>query len=204
VSLGLSYVHGYLSQWDQNSGVLDRAAELAEKAVALDDSNSTAHALLGMTAAYKRQEDKAVTNSKRTVSLGPNDAFAWVSLAQIMNLAGKPEEALTYAQKATRLDPRHQVNYSIVEGHAYNSLRRFEKAIAAYKAGDQADPWTHVGLIYAYSELSREQDARTEATEVMRLSPHFSLDEMKQTIPGNWYDPWHQHYLAQLRKAGLK
>jgi adenylate cyclase len=61
-----------------------------------------------------------------------------------------------------------------------------------------------VGLAYAYSELSREQDARAEAAEVMRLSPHFSLEKVKQRQPVNQNDPSNQHFLAELRKAGLK
>jgi len=83
-------------------------------------------------------------------------------------------------------------------------LGLFGNAVAAFKAGDPTNPWTHVGLAYAYSELGRERDAQTEAAEVMRRSPHFSLEEVKQRIPSNWHDPWHQHYIAELRKAGLK
>jgi TolB-like protein/tetratricopeptide (TPR) repeat protein len=202
--LSFVYFVGYAYQWDQDPSVLDRAAELAEKAVSLDDSSSTAYALLGWTAVYKRQRDKAVANGKRAVSLGPNDAFAWRALSEIMSFSGKPDEALADAQKAMRLDPRHPESYLPREGFAYNSLRRFEEAVAAFKAGDQTNPWTHVGLAYAYSELSREQDARVEAAEVMRISPHFSLEKAKQTLPINWNDPSNQHLLAELREAGLK
>jgi tetratricopeptide (TPR) repeat protein len=202
--LSFSYFIGYVWQWDQHSSALNRAAELVEKAVALDDTSSTAYALLGWTAAYKRQVDKAVANAKRAVSLGPNDAFAWSALSEIMQIAGDAQEGLADAQKAMRLDPRHPGPYFDEEGHNYNVLGLFDKAIAAFKAGDQANPWTHVGLTYAYSELSREQDAKAEAAEVMRRSRQFSLEQVKQTIPSNWSDPWHQRYLAELHKAGLK
>jgi adenylate cyclase len=202
--LSISYFVGYVWQWDQDLGAIDRAAELAEKAVVLDDSNSTAYALLGWTAAYKQQIERAVTNGKRAVSLGPNDAFAWSALSEIMQIAGNPHEGLADAQKAMRLDPRHPEAYFDEEGHNYLVLGLFGKAVAAFKVGDPTNPWTHVGLAYAYSELGRERDAQTEAAEVMRRSPHFSLEEVKQRIPSNWDDPWHQHYLAELRKAGLK
>jgi adenylate cyclase len=202
--MGLSYFVGYVWQWDQDPSALDRAAKLAEKAVALDDSNSTAYALLGFTDAYKRQPDKGVANSKRAVSLGPNDALAWLALSEIMQLSGNPEEGLADAQKAMRLDPRHPEVYFTQEGFSYIGLRRFEKAVAALKAGDQANPYAHAELAHAYAELSREQDARAEAAEVMRISPHFSLEEWKQRVPRNWNDPSNQDLLAELRKAGLK
>jgi TolB-like protein/Tfp pilus assembly protein PilF len=201
--LSLSYFFA-IWQWDQDPSVLDRAAGLVEKAVTFDDSSSTAYALRGWIAAYKRQGEKAVANGKRAVSLGPNDAFAWLVLSEIMELSKNHEGALADAQKGMRLDPRHPESYFFEEGHIYNSLRRFDEAVAAFKAGDQANPWTHVGLAYAYSELSREQDARAEAAEVMRLSPHFSLEKVKQRQPVNQNDPSNQHYLAELRKAGLK
>ena len=58
-------------------------------------------------------------------------------------------------------------------------------------------------LIHSYSELGREQDARAEAAEVLRLSPAFSLEEVER-MPGNWQGAEGQRYLSDLRKAGLK
>jgi len=34
---------------------------------------------------------------------------------------------------------------------------------------------SHLSLIQAYVELGREEDARAEAAEVMRMSPQFTL-----------------------------
>jgi adenylate cyclase len=201
--MGFFYFVGYVWQWEQDPGVLDRAAKLAEKAVALDDSNSTAYALLGYTDAYRRQRDRGVANGKRAVSVGPNDAFAWLALSEIMLLSGNPEGALAAAQKGMRLDPRHKELYFTHEGFSYIGLGRFEQAVAALKAGDQANPYTHAELAHAYAELGRAQDARAEGAEVMRISPHFSLKEWQRRVPRNWNDPANQELLAELRKAGL-
>jgi tetratricopeptide (TPR) repeat protein len=117
--------------------------------------------------------------------------------------AGKPEEVLAYAQKAIRLDPRHPQNYSLQEGQAYNRMGRYAEAVDALKRSEQNNPWVHVNLLYAYSELGREQDARAEATEVLRISPKFSLEELER-MHGNWHGPLGQRYLSDMRKAGLK
>ena len=205
-ALALSYFVGYIWQFDKDPGVLDHAAELVEKAIALDDSDSDAYAVRGWIEALKDQHDRAIADGKRAVSLDPNSAFAWLALADINNIlwaASKPEEVLAYAQKAIRLDPHHPGNYSMQEGCAYNQMGRYADAVDALKRSEQNNPWVHVHLIYSYSELGREQDARAEAAEVLRISPRFSLEEVER-MPGNWQGPFGQRYLSDLRKAGLK
>jgi adenylate cyclase len=216
-ALALSYFLGSIWQFDKDPGVLDRAAESVEKAIALDDSQAGAYAVRGWIAGIKGQHDRAVADGKRAVSLDPNSAFAWLALADINDAecvfpagimppdwgTSKPEEVLAYAQKAIRLDPRHPEKYSMPEGIAYNGMGRYAEAVAALKKSDQNNPWVHVNLVYAYSELGREQDARAEAAEVLRISPGFSLEEM-QRMPANWKGPLGQRFLSDLRKAGLK
>ena len=53
-----------------------------------------------------------------------------------------------------------------------------------------------------YSELGREEEARTEVAEVLRINPNFSLKVFKQRLP--YKDPAEvERYVAALRKAGL-
>ena len=216
-ALAVSYFLGSIWQFDKDPGVLDRATESVDKAIALDDSEADAYAVRGWIEGIKDQHDRAVADGKRAVSLDPNSAFGWLALADINDAecvfpagimppdwgTSKPEEVLAYAQKAIRLDPRHPEKYSMPEGVAYNGLGRYAEAVEALKRSDQSNPWVHVNLVYAYSELGREQDARAEAAEVLRISPGFSLEEV-QRMPGNWKGPLGQRYLSDLRKAGLK
>ena len=216
-ALAVSYFLGSIWQFDTDPGVLDRAAESVDKAIALDDSEADAYAVRGWIEGIKGQHDRAVADGKRAVSLDPNSAFAWIALADINDAecvfpagimppdwgASKPEEVLAYAQKAIRLDPRHPEKYSMPEGVAYNGMGRYAEAVEALKRSDQNNPWVHVNLVYAYSELGREQDARAEAAEVRRISPGFSLEEVER-MPGNWHGPLGQRYLSDLRKSGLK
>ena len=217
-ALALSYFLGAIWQFDNDpSAGLDRAAQLAEKAIALDDSEPSAYAVRGWIEGIRNQHDRAVADGKRAVSLDPNSAFAWMALAEISDAecvfpAGimppdwgkyKPDEVLAYAQKAIRLDPRHQEKYSLPEGVAYNGMGRYEQAVEALKKGDQSNPWVHVNLVYAYSELAREQDARAEAAEVLRISPGFSVKGI-ETMPADWKRVSGQRFLSDLRKAGIK
>src|SRR5712691_4366613 len=72
----------YLWQWDSGSRALDRAAELANKAIALDDSNVLAYAVRGWIAAKEAKRERAIADSEQAVSLDPNLAFGCGSLAR--------------------------------------------------------------------------------------------------------------------------
>ena len=205
-ALAFSYLESYIWQLDKDPGVLDRAAELVDKAIALDDSDSDAYAVRGWIEAEKDQHDRAIADGKQAVSLDPNSAFAWLALADINDILwaeSKPEKMLACAQKAIRLDPRHPESYSMQEGVAYNEMGRYAEAVEALKRSEQNNPWAHANLIHSYSQLGREQDARAEAAEVLRLSPGFSLEEVER-MPGDWQGAEGQRYISDLRKAGLK
>ena len=101
-------------------------------------------------------------------------------------------------------------------GGPYNYMGHYAEAAEALNgcensrvnwqnSGGAYNPATHVGLVFAYSQLGREQEARNEAAEVLRVSPGFSLEKMQQRSSGvNWQNPKGQYFLAVLRKAGLK
>jgi len=83
-------------------------------------------------------------------------------------------------------------------------MGRYKEALAALLGGDADNPWVHVNLIYTYAELGREQDARAEAKEVLRLSPNFALGDVYGRSPGYWNTAFGRHFLDDLLKAGLK
>jgi adenylate cyclase len=119
---------------------------------------------------------------------------------------GRPEEAIGLIEKAMRLSPYYPPFYSFVLGHSYYLMGRYEEAIAAYKKALTRNPNllpAHFNLAVVYSELGREEEARAEAAEILRISPNFSLETWKQMIP--YKDPAVvERQVEALRKAGLK
>jgi adenylate cyclase len=204
--LSLSYLLGYIFEWDKDPTALDRAAELANEAIGLDDSAVVAYVVRGSVAANKGQREGAIADGQRAVSLDPNNAFIYLMLAENnFELDGQPEQELAYAQKAMRLDPHHPEPYWSHKGWAYARMGRYTEAVDALKQGEQGNPFVHVWLVCAYSELGREAEARTEAAQVLRVSPGFSLEEMRQRLPLIWQQRKRaQRCLAELREAGLK
>jgi adenylate cyclase len=203
--LALLDLDEYVFRWDSDPRTLDRAQALAREAVTHDDSDALAYVVLGWVLIFRNQPDEAIADEKRAVGLDPNNPVAYQPLAEISDNIGKPEQALLYAQTAMRLDPNHAGNYSFEAGVAYNLLGRYREAVGAFMASSMPNnPWVHVGLISAYTELGQEEDARAEARQVVRLAPKLSLEDIRKTLQWDWKAPDHRRFLDDLRKAGLK
>jgi adenylate cyclase len=83
----------------------EKAMEMAQKALAMDDSISGAHALLSTLYSTKREHDKAIAEGERAVALEPSGAYAHEFYAMSLFWAGRPKEAILIFQKAIRLNP---------------------------------------------------------------------------------------------------
>jgi len=204
--LGFSYNVDWIFQWTHDPHTLDRAFQLEQQAIALDDSLPFAHMALGETYLFKKQYDQATAEAERAIALDPNSAAGYRGLAEIMDVSGKSAEAIGLAEKAMRLDPRNRDLYLFFEGWAYTQMGRHEEAIPILKRYNARYPnnWgAHAYLVVDYTELGREDEARAEAAEVLRISPQFSLDAWWQMIP--FKDPaWRKRLYADMRKAGVK
>jgi adenylate cyclase len=206
-ALSATHLGEWIFQWVQDPQTLGQAFALAQKAVALDDSLPRAYLILGEVYLWRdRQHKQAVAAAERAIALAPNEAEGSARLGLILNFAGRPEEAVGLIEKAMRLNPRYPFSYLSWLGMAYRLTGRSEEAIAILKAAVTRNPDflpPHFHLAVIYSELGREEEARTEAAEILRISPNFSLEVWRQRLP--FKDPAVlERQLAALRKAGLK
>ena len=186
---------------------LQRAVELGKKAVALDESNSHAHACLAFPYMYLRQFDKAIGEAEKGVSLGPNSASAYFALGSVLSVVGRHQEAIPILQKSLRLSPIpvHSQVLGIL-GSSYSLTGQHEEAVAIFRKQLQlygADHLlAHLGLAATYVWMGREKEARSEAAEILRIDPKFSLERF---MKGYARDQSSKDRLAEaLRKAGLK
>ena len=204
--LGAIYLIDWVSQWSNDPHTLDRALQLEQQAIALSDSLDEAHQVLAETYLYKKQYDEATAEAERAIALDPNSSFGYMVLADIMDFSGKPAGAVSLAEKAMRLDPRNPEGYLIEEGWSYTQMRRYKEALPILKRVLTRYPnnlGAHQLLVVDYTELGREDEARAEAAEVLRISPHFSLDMWRQRSPQK-NRALLERNLADLGKAGLK
>src|SRR5712692_2046615 len=158
-NIGLTYLIDWEAQWDTDPQVLGRADELAQKAVALDDSLPAAHGILSQIYLFKKQHDQAVAEAERAIALDPNRADGYVDLALILRFSGRAEEAVESMTKAMRLNPRYPAYYLYVSGLAYCQAGRYEEAIAAQKGALSRNPnllGSHICLAACYSMAGRD------------------------------------------------
>jgi tetratricopeptide (TPR) repeat protein len=134
----------------------------------------------------------------------PNNSFVYWFLALALDADGKPDDALRTIQEAIRLDPALADLFDMEVGSAYLQEGQYQDAISAYERDSPSFSTilaSSLGLAIAYTELGRDQDARAEAAEVIRLNPHFTLPR-----PELWNKnaAWGRRVDTDLRKAGLK
>jgi adenylate cyclase len=184
---------------------LDRAEELAKKAISLDDSHEGAHAVLSLTYVFKKQFDKAIPEAERAVALSPGDSFSVFMLGTALYHSERFEEAIACFKKSMRLSPIANIQCLVNLGGAYRFLGRYDEAIETYRKLLQFQPDHlngHVNLTATYAFAGREEEGRFEAAEVMRIDPQFSMERWAKMIP------FRQELADQLveacRKAGLK
>ena len=186
---------------------LEKAIELTQKAIALDDSYPYGHAALGHWYCYKREYGKALAEGERALALNPSGADIHAYYGFILTYAGRPEEAIPLFKKAIRLNPFAPAWYYLYLGESYQFTGRFEEAVSAYKKALQLTPdsiFTHVFLAATCSMVGREKDARAEAAEVLRVNPKFSLDYSARIISVFKDQSVNDKLIDALRKAGLK
>ncbi len=191
------------SQWSHDPHGFGRAIQLEQKSIALDNSNAGAYGFLSTCYTVVRQFDLAVSAAQRAIALGPNLAWAYGALAYALAYS-KPAEALVAAQKAMRLDPLMGDVYALSEGVAYTVTGRYDQAIRPlkrYLAYINNIP-ARLYLIACYVELGRNQEARAEAAEVMRINRQFSLASQKQISPMT--GALRERLYNDMAKAGLK
>ena len=205
--LGMTHIMDAWFDWGKSKeDSLSRTIELAQKTISLDDLDSNAHGLLGAAYRMKGDHDKAIAEGKRAVELDPNSADAHVWLGIALNYAGRAVEAIPLFEKAIRLNPFAHTWYFQNLGHAYRFLGRYDEAIAVYQKAIQLSPknlMAHLGLTCAYSLSGRDKEASVHATEILRISPEFSLDRFAEKLPFKNQAEKERHINA-LRKAGLK
>ncbi len=204
-ALAATHMYDALWGWSKDPRESGRKAyEMANKALALDDSLDIPHYTLGGVYATMHEYDKAIAEGERAVGLNPNGAEALACLGWFLNVAGRPAEAITVLEKAMHLNPMPPAFYYGILGSCYRSMNQYDKAIATLEKGIRVQPDNTgclIGLAAAYSEAGRQEDALKTAAELLKLNPRFSAEAYAKI----YKDPAVAEQLINaLRKAGLK
>ena len=209
--LAYSYFNAARMGWCESpKEYFNKAIELNQKALTLNKDLFCATAMLGQVHLAQRQYERAIEMGRRSIELGPNIAVNYMILAVTLYYTGNFEEAITLGEKAVRLHPFCPYYYLLYLATSYCMVGRYEEALALYRQGlyrtqqEALNPLpVHIGFAEVYSEMGRVEEAHTQALEILRINPGFSLENWSKTEP--FRDAAHlEKRLTALRKAGLK
>jgi adenylate cyclase len=205
-NLAMTRLMNYLNRWSETADPsLEYAYELAQKAVALDGTDPTAHHMMGLICLWKRQHDQAIAELERSIALEPNRAYTFGVLGNALQYAGRPEEALEWINRGMRLDPGYSDSRLHFLALATFQLGRYEDATEILRRRIILKPDTDISrvlLAACYGHLGLTDEAKIQWAEVFRINPDYSLERHMKNLP--YKDPANTDRIVEgLRKAGL-
>jgi adenylate cyclase len=204
--VGLGQVDARASNqgWTQDPGEsLERAEKLAQKAIALDDLNSNAHALLGDVAVQFGDYDRALGELKRAIDLNGSDAESYGHLATVLLYEGDISGAIAGGELLTQFQPEIPDGTAFSLGVAYILADRGPDAVRILERVIDRNPqalYANVMLAAAYAAVGQQREAERQAERVHQRFPTFSRDRFGSALR----DPTLRAKLdGVLKKAGL-
>jgi adenylate cyclase len=206
-TLSTTYLIAWINRLDGDHlkpATLDRAHQLASRAVQLNPNSPHAHASLGATLAYKRLHETAVAEFEKALALNPNFTDWRAAIALVY--AGDAARAVEVLQKHMRLDPFYAPLAPHWLGLAYYALEQYARALpplreCALRAPNYAP--VHAWLAATYARLEQMDDAAAEAAKVLQLDPDYTVERAACSTIAFKYQEDGEHCFAAMRKAGL-
>ena len=182
-----------------------KAHEQIDRALAIDDDDSSIHSVAALAYLLLGQHDRAKNHSERAIALNPNDVNAIFQHGIVVNYLGDAVGGLEWFRKGHRFDPYGRE--SIVEDwlEAYYMSRQYEKAIEAFRRWRKPPFHMYAELAACYAQLGRIDEAQGAVAEYERQRPEgynfgkFAAAHIKMCARQEDCDHWLEGY----RKAGL-
>jgi adenylate cyclase len=208
--LGTAWTHLSASRygWSESAPQsLQQAADLARKALDLDQNCADAHALLGYHHLLALAHDQAIAAGERSVALNPNHADNVANLGCSYAVSGRPGDAIAAMRRAMRLCPTYPAWYLNILGYAHYQCGEYDDAERVLRTALEREPaYTDCRLILAgvHQARGRSDDARREAREVLRLEPGFRLKQIEARLVIVKDREMLARFLDMLRHLGLE
>jgi TolB-like protein len=180
----------------------DAALESARKAMSLDDTDPWCQSMMGFVLTHRGQRELAGPFFDRAVALNPSDVQMIYLRAWWLARTGRASEALDTLDLAMRYDPFPPTWFWEIRGLALFALRKYEDVIHALSRMSHLHVWDHAYIAACHAFLHRPAEARTAASEALRVDPPFTVSRYapveEYTLPAEL-----EHLLEGMRMAGL-
>ncbi len=171
---GLSQIEAlYYRNLDSDPVRLQRAEQLAQRALGLDANLPQAHLAWGLIHACRYEYEQAEEEFRTALRLDPDDALAWNRLSWALGYQQPPKakEAEEAAREAIRLDPARFSSYYYL-GRALMFQQRYDEAITAFEHALEMNTnysVARLGLAQAYLAKGDLDRALSEIQQAQRM-----------------------------------
>ena len=188
--------------WDSSGTALAMAAEIAARALTIDEEEAWSHLVLGLTCLHRREFDLALKHCERSVALNPNDPELSAKLGLVLTDLGRAEEAIPLIQRAMRLNPLNPNAFGDYLGLALIGAGRYEAAIEVLNAAPDPSFYYFAWLAVCHVQLGNLPEARRCAQRSIDLAPAFTVSQFAAMEPLR--DPQAMAiWTSSMREAGI-
>jgi len=200
--LAMTYLYGWVYWGEEAETQRLLALQAAERAVALDRDNASAHSILGDVLIYDGRLDAGIQELNTALRIDPNQADAWLFMSEAMTYRGRNDEALDSIRKAFRANPYPPEWYYWYLGFVEYAGRRYDDAIEALNHVAEHHAGAQRIMAAALAQLGRQGEAQAMAAQFMKAQPHFTIAHWASAQPFQ-HEPSRQHFVDGYLKAGL-
>ena len=184
---------------------LAKAAELAEKCIAMSPDDPQAHGIRAGVWVIQGRFDDAVRECEIAIAGAPSDAYLWCVFGRVLICAGDAARGERALREAMQLNPFHPTYYRGILGNALEELGRNAEAIEILTKSVRRDPdyfSGHLRLASLYGLGDQIEPAKAELAAALRINPKFTM-AMAETFYASSNKASSERFKLGLRKAGL-
>jgi len=185
--LGVAYIFDFLNRWsDDPDRSLNQAKQCANQAIEKDPNQPLGHLVAARVALFEKDLERATSEASIALSLNPNVALAYSTLAAIQIYSGQPLAAIPQIERAMRLDPAFSHQFLHLLGTAYLVAGKYETASTIFRQRILLAPETDFSrafLAAALGHLGQTDAARRTWLELKAINPKYSFDEHAGRLP---------------------
>ncbi len=201
---GWTYVFEYTYGWNLDRTLLDRAEELALRALALDPSLSAPHQLSARLHLIRGQIEEAAAAAERSVELAPNQEFPYGGLALVRARQGRFVAAMQSADRMLRLNSSMPSGAFTIIAFVNFSAGRTERAVELWQLTRATNPdmiLARIPLAVLYETEGRHEDASALAQEILRVNRDLTAESATEMAKVFGFD--REGAIDLLRSAGI-
>jgi TolB-like protein/tetratricopeptide (TPR) repeat protein len=151
--------------------VIAAAVDRANLAVTLAPEEPRCHRVLALANLWAHEHQAAEYHLRRSLDLNPYDADTVAQMGYLLTMRGRPIEALTWLDRAVRINPIHPDWYHYDRAMAFYSAGDYQSAIDSHSKLPATAPWRLTRLAACHAQLGNFVEARRLVAEIRRIAP---------------------------------